>query len=603
MVEKYNGIIIHNKSKAKIRTTILIKRSMGIVLGLFLLLCWILPFMSSCVKDDSPYGKLIALRDLTYDTDGSYAEALSKETSSYYRGKLRDEHESDILAARRELGWGLGQSNCILSLADIIEYVNNYSVEDLYGLDLPLETLVKLKKCFPDAFLVFDYQNPPETVEGTYYYDFPDAIPQSRTEQYKKDSSKYDRYTVTYHGDFAIETSIINKYDDGELGWKDGVFYDEPAYHYTQECIKLYYKGCLLDTIKRTSNDHKNSVSDFDDTHELWYFYTFPTPKDEKIWGFYIRMTAWEEPKTCGGFSFENITLDEHKDGKYNQAVALMNAGKYMEAIEVFDVLDGYKDSTKKIDLCTEMLEDKYNEATALIETGKIFDAYEAFLELNGYRDSAYKAKSIYNENKWKFMLKTASKGDIILFGEYEQDNDTANGQEAIEWIVMEIKDGKALVISVYALDVQPYNTTFTEVTWETSTIRKWLNNDFINTAFSDEEQAMIPTVMIHPNPTELGDDPGNATQDKVFLLSLNEVEEWRSMASGRDCYATDYARSKGAYISQTRCEWWLRTVTSIQITALRVNASGECSFLTGSLPVSKSGIAVRPALWIDINF
>lgn len=76
-----------------------------------------------------------------------------------------------------------------------------------------------------------------------------------------------------------------------------------------------------------------------------------------------------------------------------------------------------------------------------------------------------------------------------MSFGKYEQDNNTSNGKEKIEWLVLEVKDGKALVISKYALDCKPYNTSSTNVTWETCSLRNWLNNDFINSAFSATEK------------------------------------------------------------------------------------------------------------------
>ncbi len=63
----------------------------------------------------------------------------------------------------------------------------------------------------------------------------------------------------------------------------------------------------------------------------------------------------------------------------------------------------------------------------------------------------------IHINNKEK--LKNAEVGDYITFGLYEQDNDLSNGKENIEWLILELKDEKALVISKYALDSKPYNT------------------------------------------------------------------------------------------------------------------------------------------------
>ena len=86
-----------------------------------------------------------------------------------------------------------------------------------------------------------------------------------------------------------------------------------------------------------------------------------------------------------------------------------------------------------------------------------------------------------YIEKYFAEKNKNIKVGDYVNFGTYEQDNNTSNGKEEVEWLVLEVKDGKALIISKYALDCKPYNTGLTGATWETCTLRKWLNNNFIN--------------------------------------------------------------------------------------------------------------------------
>ena len=44
------------------------------------------------------------------------------------------------------------------------------------------------------------------------------------------------------------------------------------------------------------------------------------------------------------------------------------------------------------------------------------------------------------------------SVGDVLAFGHYEQDNNPDNGPEPIEWIVLDVQDGKALLLSRYGL-------------------------------------------------------------------------------------------------------------------------------------------------------
>ena len=249
-------------------------------------------------------------------------------------------------------------------------------------------------------------------------------------------------------------------------------------------------------------------------------------------------------------------------NGKYNDAIALMDAGKYSEAISAFEALDGYKDSVNKIEECNV---------------------------------------NIYGEEVWN-KVKSVNVGDVYKFGSYEQDNNKSNGQEDIEWLVLE-KDGtKILVVSKYALDCKPYNTSYTDVTWETCTLRKWLNNDFLGSAFSANEKAMIPTVTVSAdkNP-DYNTNPGNAMQDQVFLLSITEANKYFSSDSARQCKPTDYAVANGAWESDSgNCWWWLRSPGNTRSSAADVDRDGGVS--ESGVRVDSDDSAVRPALWIDLN-
>lgn len=243
----------------------------------------------------------------------------------------------------------------------------------------------------------------------------------------------------------------------------------------------------------------------------------------------------------------------------------------------------------------------KYNNAIELMDAGNVVEAYEALVALDGYKDSADKANSIYFQYNVE-KLKIAKAGDYVFFGAYEQDNNTSNGKEDVEWLVLEVKDGKALVISKYALDCKPYNTSYTDVTWKTCTLRKWLNNDFLGSAFSADEKAMIHTVTVSAdkNPN-YNTNPGNATQDQVFLLSITEANKYFSSDSARQCKSTDYAVANGAWESDSgNCWCWLRSPGYIQYNAAIVNIDGDVSEV--GCYVSDDAYAVRPALWIDLN-
>ena len=256
-------------------------------------------------------------------------------------------------------------------------------------------------------------------------------------------------------------------------------------------------------------------------------------------------------------------------NSKYNAAVKLMDDGKYEEAISAFEAMDGYKDSENQLENC-------------------------------------YIGK--YGEEKWN-KIKNIKIGDTYTFGAYEQDNNTSNGKEAIEWTVLD-KDGMSLLlISKQALDCQQYNTSYTDVTWESCSLRKWMNGTFLNKAFNAEEQAQIQntTVSADKNP-EYNTNPGNATTDKVFLLSINEVEKYFNSDEARKCAPTAYAKAQGAYTSDSyktasgaaTCWWWLRSPGSSQGSAATVNHGG--SVICNGYSVIYDTDAVRPALWINLD-
>ncbi len=289
-------------------------------------------------------------------------------------------------------------------------------------------------------------------------------------------------------------------------------------------------------------------------------------------------------------------------NSKYNNAVALMEAGQYEEAIAAFEAMDGYKDSVTQITACETAIKDsKYSNAIALMEAGNLDEAQVAFQNLGEYKDAVEKAADI-RLTITRAQLENVKVGDYVMFGAYEQDNNTSNGAENIEWLVLEKSDDKILVISRYALDCKPYNTEYTSVTWESCSLRKWLNNDFINAAFSDEKK-LIPTVTVSADKNPgYSTNPGNATQDQVFLLSITEANKYFSSDSARQCEPTDYAVANGAYINSDNgnCWWWLRSPGDDQSDAADVGGDG--GVLEHGYYVFHSDAAVRPALWINLD-
>ena len=220
--------------------------------------------------------------------------------------------------------------------------------------------------------------------------------------------------------------------------------------------------------------------------------------------------------------------------------------------------------------------------------------------------------------------------GEKITFGNYEQDNNTSNGKEPISWIVLAKDSNKMLLISEKVLDKKPYNTTNISITWEKSTIRSWLNgygasyntvgtdftsSNFFNTAFTTAERAKIvsSSVPAHANPS-YSTSPGNATTDKIFLLSITEANNYFATDAKRQADATRYAVKQGVYVKGSEsgkmsydgtctdihcyAYWWLRSPGYNTNYAANVYFDG--SVINNGNSVSNDVSGVRPALWVQ---
>ncbi len=218
--------------------------------------------------------------------------------------------------------------------------------------------------------------------------------------------------------------------------------------------------------------------------------------------------------------------------------------------------------------------------------------------------DMATEINNIYPEAS--LIPAMLGRTDTICFGRYAQEE---NGSpKPIEWQVLARENRRVLVISKYALDCKQYNTENTSVTWETCTLRKWLNESFYSEAFNHEEKSCIQstTVTADKNP-QYRTSAGNNTTDKVFLLSITAVNKYFSSNKARQCAATDYAKARGAYTNarysvggKAACWWWLRSPGISSINAAFVDTDG--SVIVNGFLVNYDDHAVRPALWIDLG-
>lgn len=192
--------------------------------------------------------------------------------------------------------------------------------------------------------------------------------------------------------------------------------------------------------------------------------------------------------------------------------------------------------------------------------------------------------------------------GDIVRFGAYEQDNNTANGKEDIEWIVLYAHDEYVFLISLYGLDCQTYHDTDSDITWAECSLRKWLNGSFYNAAFSSDEKKLIETAYVAADENmEYNVSAGDNTMDNVYLLSSLEATGNFPDVVDRICTPTKYAVAQGAYLNNATNGgwWWLRTPGNGTNTAASINSDGTYDS-DGSAANAQRGM-VRPALWLKL--
>ena len=204
----------------------------------------------------------------------------------------------------------------------------------------------------------------------------------------------------------------------------------------------------------------------------------------------------------------------------------------------------------------------------------------------------------------WAICASAHQIGDIIQFGGYD-------------WRVLDVQGSRALIITEHIIGQSSYNVDAgCGVTWETCTLRQYLNGKFLQ-KFSKEDQARIAETRIN-NPDNLwyGTEGGSDTTDKIFLLSLEEVDkyfgnsgdyrdEMRKSYDGQkwvsdndgDGFSNTNDSNRIAQYNNQASWWWLRSHGSDCLYAAFVFYDGSVSVAGDYMSIGYGGI--RPALWL----
>lgn len=323
---------------------------------------------------------------------------------------------------------------------------------------------------------------------------------------------------------------------------------------------------------------------------------------------------------------------------KYRQAMELLSSGEYDPAYLLLgelkrnDIVTASKSEradaflqAEEYDSAYALLEElgrydvisasKNLRADALLEAG---DQNAAYALLAGLTDEASREKRMGIKRQQITELKV---GRSFTFGLYEQDNSQKNGPEPIRWVILARDGDRVLVISRYVLDCKLYNEERQPVTWETCTLRAWLNGEFLTAAFDVDELELIQTTHVTADPNPIYDvDPGSDVEDKLFLLSLSEAEsyflpdmtgiaKWRVYEQSYPellCEPTAYSAAHGCAPQSENgsARWWLRTPGLSESSAVWVTRTGGFRDQGSLVDCSNSSAipGIRPAMWIDLG-
>ncbi|GEM_PF-1416241 len=180
--------------------------------------------------------------------------------------------------------------------------------------------------------------------------------------------------------------------------------------------------------------------------------------------------------------------------------------------------------------------------------------------------------------------------GDTVMLGTYMQNS---TNKENIAWVVIRKDSGKMLLLSRYVLDCKVYNSNSNKSNrWVDSSLRSWLNNEFLNQNFTEEESEYITENTIR-------DIDGSNISDKVFILSKEEINNYvpadLKIAEGTP-KAFEACGAKKENGLKYLC-YWVRSSGSTNDSVIDFDITG--AYYDKGYPTYYSD-GIRIAMWID---
>ena len=217
-------------------------------------------------------------------------------------------------------------------------------------------------------------------------------------------------------------------------------------------------------------------------------------------------------------------------------------------------------------------------------------------------------ADIIYNGNKYRAVMfsnfrsnctgdKQSSYGSYQVANGYYTYNTYFFKFEPLTWRILDPSEGYVMCNSiidsqtfqniVYTNGEESYNSKSCEKfasDWKTSSLRRWLNEDFYNTAFTDTEKSEIGVSLLENKCIGESTYDGENTSDKIFPISYNDAmnstyglrpadviydKNFNELAQ---LIGTDYAKCQGLCVHNYEegdytgfSGWWLRSPDSVR--------------------------------------
>ncbi len=269
---------------------------------------------------------------------------------------------------------------------------------------------------------------------------------------------------------------------------------------------------------------------------------------------------------------------------RFSDAMQLMDSGKYAEAIAILENVEDIAEAKEKLNEC------KLMQARQLLSDEKYLQAYKLLKELGDFGD-AYEMicrddRLLYLDNRVLKADLLRNVGDTVLFGRYVYDGIDENDAEPVQWIVMSNDGEKAVLIAKQTVEMLPFDEKGRN-DWERSTIREWLNGEFIRSTFNDDEQLLL-----------LADD----NEDFVSIPARIEAISWLEGNGMMACVPSGHVMMQYEPFGYVEgiSNWWLKDAGYTDKRVVTVNAQGRI-YEYGNA-ADAEWVAVRPVICVKVT-